>query len=50
MTFLKKKHKLSPENVDSLYLEANHPAFKELFDNANMPCWQHITMVRFTVM
>lgn len=34
MTFLKKKHKPSPENVDSLYLEANRPAFKELFDNA----------------
>jgi PAS domain S-box-containing protein len=34
MTFLKKKHKPSPESVDSLHLEAAHPAFKELFDNA----------------
>jgi hypothetical protein len=37
MTFLKKKHKPSPESVDSLHLEAAHPAFKELFDNAKEP-------------
>jgi len=34
MLYPRKKHKLSPEKVDALYLEASHPAFKELFDNA----------------
>ena len=33
MAFLKKKNKSSHEKVDALYLEASHPAFKELFDN-----------------
>jgi PAS domain S-box-containing protein len=33
VAFLKKKNKSSHENVDALYLEASHPAFKELFDN-----------------
>ncbi len=35
MVHLKKKNKPSPENIDALYLEASHPAFKEIFDNAN---------------
>ena len=35
MAFLKKKNKPSAENIDALYLEANHPAFKEIFDTAN---------------
>jgi len=35
MVHLKKKNKPSAENVDALYLEASHPAFKEIFDNAN---------------
>jgi len=34
MAFLKKKKKPSPEKAGALYLEASHPAFKELFDNA----------------
>ncbi len=35
MVHLKKKNKPSAENIDALYLEASHPAFKEIFDNAN---------------
>jgi len=35
MAFLKKKNKPSHEKVDALHLEASHPAFKEIFDNAN---------------
>ncbi len=35
MALPKKKNKPSAENIDALYLEAGHPAFKELFDNAN---------------
>jgi len=34
MAYPKKENKLPVENVDALYLKANHPAFKELFDNA----------------
>jgi len=33
MIYPKKKNKPSAENIDALYLEASHPAFKELFDN-----------------
>jgi PAS domain S-box-containing protein len=35
MAFLKKKNKPSAENIDTLYLGASHPAFKEIFDNTN---------------
>jgi PAS domain S-box-containing protein len=35
VTYLKKKKNTPVENIDGLYLEANHPAFKEIFDNAN---------------
>jgi PAS domain S-box-containing protein len=35
MVHLKKNNKPSPENIDALYLEASHPAFKEIFDNSN---------------
>jgi len=35
MAFPKKKKKPSAENVDALYLEPSHPAFKEIFDNAS---------------
>jgi len=35
MAYLKKKKNISAENIDALYLEASHPAFKEIFDNAN---------------
>ena len=35
MAFPKKKKNPSAENIDALYLEASHPAFKEIFDNAN---------------
>jgi len=34
MADLKKKNKLSSENVDVLYSNATHPFFKEIFDNA----------------
>lgn len=34
MTYPKKETDTSVENIDALYLEASHPAFKELFDNA----------------
>jgi PAS domain S-box-containing protein len=33
VAFLKEKNKPSAKNIDALYLEASHPAFKELFDN-----------------
>ena len=33
MTFPKKKNKPSPKNAGARYLEADQPAFKELFDN-----------------
>ena len=35
MAYPKKKKNTSPENIDALYLEASHPAFKEIFDNGN---------------
>ena len=35
MAHSKKKKHTSAENIDALYLEENHPAFKEIFDNAN---------------
>jgi PAS domain S-box-containing protein len=35
MAFLKKKNKPSHEKADALGLEASHPAFKDIFDNAN---------------
>lgn len=34
MTYPNKKKNPPAENIDALYLEANHPAFKEIFDNA----------------
>ncbi len=35
MAYSKKRKNTSAENIDALYLEENHPAFKEIFDNAN---------------
>lgn len=35
MVLPKKKKNTSAENIDALYLEESHPAFKEIFDNAN---------------
>ena len=35
MAYPKKKKNISAENIDGFYLEASHPAFKEIFDNAN---------------
>lgn len=35
MAYPKKKKNTSAENIDALYLEASHPAFKEILDNAN---------------
>ena len=35
MAYPKPKKKSSAENIDALYLDLNHPAFKEIFDNAN---------------
>lgn len=40
MAFLKEKNKPSAKNIDALYLEASHPAFKEIFDNTNIT-WQN---------
>ena len=34
MAFLKKKNKPFTENIDTLYSDTSHPAFKDLFDNA----------------
>ena len=35
MTYHKKGKNTPTENIDALHLKANHPAFKEIFDNAN---------------
>ena len=35
MNDIQKEKNTFAESSDALYLEANHPAFKEIFDNAN---------------
>ena len=35
MAYPEEKKNKPADNIDALYLEANHPAFKEIFDNAN---------------